>query len=140
MSNIFGGVMTKEQLKEYRALVLESEQLESELNTHLNSSYIGTSIMDGLPKGSELSDTTAKLAIKTIELYAMFNAKKLEIITLRKEIEVCIDKLSPLERVLMRERYILGKDWEEVCVAINYSWRQAHRLHSKIITTLKISP
>jgi hypothetical protein len=36
----------------------------------------------------------------------------------------------------MRHRYIDGKSWEEVCVAISYSWRQTHNLHDQALNKL----
>jgi len=129
--------MTKERLKEYRDLLLEYTQLESELTEHLESSLIGGAALDGLPKSDKLADLTAELATKSIELYAALVAKKLEVMRLRLEIEECIEGLEVRERTLMRARYIEGKEWEEVCVEIKYSWAQTHRLHSKILVQIK---
>ena len=128
--------MTKERLKQYRFLVLETAQLEQELLEHLNSSYIGGAVLDGAPKGGGISDTVPKLAIESIKLYAMLTAKRNDAARLRREIEECIEGLEPRERTLMRERYIFDKTWEQVCVAINETWRTTHRLHSNILKAI----
>jgi hypothetical protein len=39
---------------------------------------------------------------------------------------------------LIRLYYIDGLTWEKVCVDINYSWRQTHRLHSEALKKIKI--
>jgi hypothetical protein len=132
--------MTKEKLKKYKALKIEVKQIEQSLLEHFDTIYPGKMILDGLPKSKNISDSTAKLAIETIKLYGDLNAKKLEAVRLCKEIEGCIEKLEPVERVLMRERYILCKDWEEVCIAIGYSWRQTHHIHSVIINKFRTQP
>jgi DNA-directed RNA polymerase specialized sigma24 family protein len=128
--------MTKERLKQYRLLVLEAAQLEQELLEHLNSSYISGAVLDGVPRGNKVSDTVPKTAIESIELYAMLTAKKNDAARLRREIEECIAGLEPRGRTLMRERYIFGKTWEEVCVEINETQRTTHRLHSSILKVL----
>ena len=51
--------------------------------------------------------------------------------------EKAIEALEPTARMLLRFRYIDGLPWEEVCVRMNYSWRQTHRMHSKALEALK---
>ena len=130
------GVMTKERLKKYEVLLLEEKQLEEELRELLNISNVGSVALDGMPKSGELADTTAQLATDTVMLYARLNSKRIEIVRLRNEIEDCIEALLEEERILMRERYIRGRTWEEVCVVVNMSWRKAHRMHSDILKKL----
>jgi hypothetical protein len=129
--------LTKEKLKDYRTLRIEITQLEQDILEHINSSYLGGSVIDGQPRGSNISDITANLALESLQLYAMLNSKKLDAVRLRKEIEVCIETLTTLERVLMRERYIMGKEWEEVCITLGYSWRQTHRIHGHILNKIR---
>ena len=128
--------MTKERLKQYKTLRLEEAQLEQELLEHLNSSLIGSAVLDGMPKAGRLADTTASLAMESIRIYARLNAKKLEAVRLRKEIEDCIEGLPGNQRVLMRERYILGRSWEEICLILGYEWRNVHYMHSRALKTL----
>lgn len=33
-------------------------------------------------------------------------------------------------------RYVKGEHWEQIAVAINYAWRQTHRMHRKAILAL----
>lgn len=41
-----------------------------------------------------------------------------------------IDKLEDeTERDIMQRRYVEGLSWEEICVAIGFSWAQVHRYH-----------
>ena len=121
--------MTKERLKEYRALKHEEAQLEQELRELLESSYIGGVVLDGMPKAGGLGDITSKLACETVMLYGRLNKKKLEAVRMRNEIEDCFEILDAEERTLMREKYIYGKNWEQVCIVVNVSWRTAHRIH-----------
>ena len=36
-------------------------------------------------------------------------------------------------QTLLYLRYVKGERWEQIAVAINYAWRQTHRLHRKAI-------
>ena len=128
--------MTKERLKEYRILKLEAAQLEAELLELLNSSEVAGGALDGMPKGTDISDPTAKRAVKSVNLYALLNKKLLEINTRRQEIEKIIEKLEAVERVLMRERYINGKNWEEVSAFLNYGLAHTHRLHKRALRVI----
>ena len=125
--------MTKERLKEYRFLKLEAAQLEAELLELLNASDIGGGALDGLPKGGELADLTAKRAIASVELYALLNKKSFELLKRRAEVESFIEELEGVERVLMRERYVYGKRWEDVMMTIGYGWSRMHDVHSRIL-------
>ncbi|MBO5917248.1 MAG: sigma-70 family RNA polymerase sigma factor, partial [Oscillospiraceae bacterium] len=51
-------------------------------------------------------------------------------------IEDRIEALEPRARKLMRHRYIEGLSWEEVCVAMCYSWRQTHNIHGAALDAL----
>jgi len=46
----------------------------------------------------------------------------------------CVDD-ERLQTVLYL-RYVKGERWEQIAVAINYAWRQTHRLHRKAILAL----
>ena len=53
------------------------------------------------------------------------------------EVEDMVDSLDdPVERRLLRCRYIDDLTWEEVCVEMNYSWRQTHRIHGNALDKL----
>ena len=40
-------------------------------------------------------------------------------------------------RALLYERYINGKTWEQIAVALDYSWRQTVRLHGTALLAVK---
>lgn len=52
-------------------------------------------------------------------------------------IEAAIESLDPTARLLCRYRYVDGLKWEEVCVRMNYSWRQVHNLHRRALEALR---
>jgi DNA-directed RNA polymerase specialized sigma24 family protein len=128
--------MTKQTLSRYTSLQREIEQLQTALFDHLAKCDLSASLRETMPQAAPLLDNSAILAVETIRLYEKLAAKKTEAVRLCHQIEDAIDGLNPLERVLLRERYILGRDWEQVCDTIGYSWRQTHYLHTAALRKL----
>lgn len=129
--------MTKDQLKEqlhnYRAREAERRQLLEQYNALTDPRGAN---MDGMPKGPGAGDPLAGIATKRQALAERYRAKLEELAAAQTLIEDMIEGLDPMTRTLMRCRYIDGKPWEAVCVAIGYSWRQTHNLHAKALDDL----
>jgi DNA-directed RNA polymerase specialized sigma subunit len=53
-----------------------------------------------------------------------------------RRIELAIQTLPAREMYLIRSRYIDHRSWEQICVDMNYSWRQMHRIHSDALNGL----
>ena len=128
--------MTKDELKKqlhsYRDLKAEQEQIAQELAKieAFMSGPKGTN-WDGMPmgRGSGKSDPILNVVAQHIHLQERYQAKLAELAAAQAQIEELIESLEPMERKLFRHRYIEGLTWEEVCVAIGYSWRQTHNIH-----------
>ena len=109
--------MTKEQLREYRSIKIEICQLERRIYEmdvlcHLNEDI-------------------------TYPLIRLYREKLAELIEGQLKIEKAIESLNPVERELMRLRYIDGADWTEVAATIHYEWTQTHRIHAKALAKIK---
>ena len=131
--------MTKEQLKAYRALRLEHDRLDAMLDELEGVMYAPrTQRLDGQPSGGAGTDSEVERATEQHdELLERYRQKVRELRAALTEIEEGIKVLEPRERTLIRLHYIQGLTWEQVCVAMNYSWRQVHRIHSSALETLK---
>lgn len=135
--------MTKEQLQRYRAIVYERQQVALELEELRAMLYGVTSPqITGLPGSSvrrrsavETNVTEHTEELQALEAYYMELGAKLA--QQQLAIEKAIDSLEPLQRTIMRHRYINGMKWEEICVAIGYEWRQTHRLHRAALAELR---
>lgn len=130
--------MTKEQLRNYRDVAKEKKHLREVLREL-------EQILDGLktprfeysPHGNETSRPVENMVMRieaTRELYA---EKVAELTELTRTVECAIEHLPPRERDLVRLYYIECMTWEEVAVAMNYSWRQTHRIHSNALKMLE---
>lgn len=109
--------MTKEQLRKYQAIKREKRHLEQML------------------RASERQAESEQESLQPLlELYR----KKLDALVERQvRIEQAIDSLEPVERDLLRYRYIDGMEWHQVANKIHYSQQQTYRLHEKALKKLK---
>ena len=123
----------KTKLLSYLDIKAERRQIEREIARLADPK--GTN-WDGMPRGSGGGDVMAGIVAKRDALRRKYQAKLADLTAAQTEIEELIDNLGPKERRLMRHRYLDGLEWEEVCVKMNYSWRQTHRLHSGILDKL----
>lgn len=129
--------MTKEELKQYlyryRDLVSERRQIEQMMKRLTEPKGLNP---DGMPRSSGDTDAMTSIVEQRSALYSRYLSKCEELDRALSEIENLIDQLDSRERVLMRHRYIEGMEWEKVCVTMNYSWRQTHRIHSQALDAL----
>ncbi len=132
--------MTKERLRNYRAVRLEVTQLQDQIRQLRSALYAPrSSQLTGLPpagsrEGSALESAVARL----MELEGVYARTLVVLLTEQLAVETAIASLDSVERQLMRARYLDGRKWEEVCVVIGYSWQQTHRLHARALARLKV--
>ena len=56
---------------------------------------------------------------------------------LEREIEQVIKRIAEPYQTLLYERYINGKTFEQIAVTLNYSYRQATRIHGNALNLVK---
>lgn len=129
--------MTKQELRQYVRMDAELKRLENriaEIEAVIQSPK--KAIISDMPKGGKPIDIADKVA-KLMDLKAQYDAQWDRLIDERKRIEAAINSLDdPIERALMGYKYIEGYTWENVCVEINYSWRQVHRMHANALKNM----
>lgn len=133
--------MTKERLRQYQQLKFEKERMEEKLE-ELEAAMVSprTQELNAMPKAQQ--PTAGSIMDKLIEqhlaLKDLYASKLRELNDTLMDIETAIESLTdPTERNLMRLRYIDGLRWEEVTVAIGYSWQQTHRIHARALERLR---
>jgi DNA-directed RNA polymerase specialized sigma24 family protein len=109
--------MTKEELRQHRSIKLEICQIERRLE--------------------ELEPIQRDYYDKVTKLINLYKSKLEQLIASQLKIEKAIETLTPLERELIRLRYIDGYDWLEVSATIHYEASQTYRLHSVALQKLK---
>ena len=110
--------MTKEQLRNYLPMKKEQRQIEQRL------------------RNLERSPESEQEMLQPLrECYA----KKLEeLVAAQLEIESAIGTLDdPVERTILRLRYIDGLSWYKIMTTINYGEQRTHRIHARALIKLK---
>lgn len=135
--------MEKIDFSNYRALVLEVRQLKAYVETLDRAlSSIPSPQFSFAPKaphsgGSALESRVARY-LEMKDLYEAQLAKSEEQVL---AVERAIQALEvPVERLVMRLRYIEGRSWASVCLelqALGYSERQVYYIHGFALKKLK---
>ena len=127
--------MTKEELLKYKGMKKVAEQLKENIEMlKEKKTSIKSQIISDMPVGSGKHLDTETLMIMIEDTIEDYVKQEKCLIDAMQEIEEAINTLSePIEQYILRARYIECKNWEEICVLTNYSWRQIHRLHSNIL-------
>ena len=129
--------MTKERLKNYALLKEEREQLRRQLDElEATLYYPRIQRLSDMPSAPSKENTLEVMVARHLDLQDKYEAKIAEMTAEMLLIEEAIEQLDPTARMLMRYRYIEGLKWEEVCVRINYSWMQTHRIHAQALEQL----
>lgn len=131
--------MTKEQLKAYREMKRERDDLSRRIK-ELEAEMYGPRAqrLDGMPRGGSGENYIIEERMDNMgKLLDAYRAKELELTSALVEIERAIRVLEPRECLLVRLHYIDGLTWEKVAVAMDYSWRQVHRIHSDALEKLR---
>lgn len=127
----------KKRLHRYRDLEAERRQIAKELERveDLMDGPRGSNL-DGMPKAPGIGDPVLGVVSQHLALQERYRLQLEKLAAAQAAIEDMIESLEPMTRKLMRHRYIEGLTWEEVCVAIGYSWSRTHDLHAKALDTL----
>ncbi len=111
------------------------EQYESVYDTTGAINY------DGMPHGSNTSDSTALLAIKiagtdTTERIKELKGRIQELKKLRTEISKEIYSLTPIHKAIICGFYLQGQKWERIAEQISYSVRQSKNIRCVALEVL----
>lgn len=130
--------MTKEQLRTYRDLRKERDDLARKIH-ELEWSMYGPRAqrLDGMPRAGSGGDGLEGQMDRHNELRELYRSKVAELGRQLLAIERAIERLSSRERQLIRLHYIEGLTWEQVCNEMNYSWSQVHRDHREALAKLR---
>lgn len=134
--------MDKSELVQYRALRLEVRRLRSRLAILESDKYsVPGPNYSGMPGGTPSAGSAIEAkVIKYQDTLALYREKVADKMSRLLVIEEAIESLPALERLVLRLRYIEGRSWTSVCVALlplGYSERQVYRLHGSALEKLK---
>lgn len=136
--------MDNEQKKEFLRSYLRAKndvaRLEAQLGElRLNKLMPGAINYDGMPHGTDLSDLSDYMARYDVIEQAIISARYRRIDAFQK-VQGSIEALEDdREKELLTLRYLRGMKWEEICVTMNYKWRQVHRIHASALKSIKMA-
>ncbi len=129
--------MTKDELKirlkRYLVIKAEAKQIQELRDALLDPKGAN---LDAMPRSCGPGNPVEAARNQREKLARDYDRKLEELAAEQAYIEAMIDSLDPIERKLMRHRYLEGLTWEKVCVAINYGWTQTHEMHGRILDKL----
>lgn len=135
--------MEKIDLLNYRALTREVRQLRDQL-TALEASLFSpkgqrfTSMPHAASGPKKTMEDAVAGHMRLEELYReKLAAQELQLLEIERAIFALDD---PAQRIIMRERYVLGRSWVGICEKMRlqgYSERQVYRLHGFALLKLK---
>lgn len=135
--------MTNQEKKEYLNQYLESKQrfyiLAEEMNQLRSDAVRVTPVITDMPSGQHVNDKIAR-AIEKLEQCANALEQEARIMQRRMdEVKAAIDGLTngTLKNLLLL-RYIDDYTWEEIAVAMNYSYVHICRLHGQALSEIML--
>lgn len=135
--------MDKVDFINYRMLAREVRQLQDQLKTMEASLFSPKGQrFTSTPRATSGSKSTMDEAVAGhMKLERLYREKLAEQKARLYDIEEALFELEdPAQRVIMRERYVLGQSWVRICDKMRgqgYSERQVYRLHGYALLNLK---
>lgn len=128
----------KNRLQNYSRLSQEVDQLADQVFSLRQTMYSikSSSDMSLIPASSGNHDKIGDIVAKIADLENNYLHKIDGLMQEQRDLEKLIEKLEPVERLLIRTKYIECKTFEEVAVLIGYTWRHTIRLHGNILDKL----
>lgn len=124
----------KGYLEEYRLMQTRLNVLQTEIE-RLRAEAESVSItLDGMPKGGQTDDKTARLAVQIADMETTWQQELSGLWSRRMKI---ISQLGELKnhrhQTLLHKRYIECKSWEVIAYEMGISWRHCYRLHGSAL-------
>lgn len=128
----------KEYLLQYKVLSVRIENAERDIDEIREERNSISIVLDGMPRGSAISDKTAKLAVLLADMESELLELRTEAWLKKLEIIRTIDKLTdPSEVRLLHLRYLDNYTWEKIAVTMNYTYQWvAGTLHSNALQSV----
>ncbi len=128
----------KEYLSQYRYININinskiaQQQRLRELATCVSPSS------DGGSHGSGVSDRVGNITAKIADLDAEINAEIDKLVDVQRDILQTIGNVADERlRIILTERYINCRTFEQIAVTVNYSYMQTCRLHGKALSAVQ---
>lgn len=132
----------KEYLNQARLLLQRIRSLELELE-YLNTLAIGCNgpVYGGdiITKTEQKQASFVKYLDRIFEAEAKLHTEIEKLLTLKAEIEAVISKIGDTRlELILRERYINGRNWEDIATTFAYSPVYVYKLHRDALARIQV--
>ena len=127
----------KEYLSQYRYININ---INSKIAQQQRLRELATCVSPSSEGGghSGVSDKVGSTVAKIADLDAEINAEIDKLVDVQRDILQTISKVSDeCLRIILTERYIHCRTFEQIAVTVNYSYKQTCRLHGKALIKVK---
>lgn len=123
---------TKKKLATYYQMAEELKDVEAEMEELEDlMTAIRAQVITGMPRGSTVGDPTSSMAVKLASLKEHYDRLRDQELDRRLEIETMLTCLEPIERRVIRLRFLEGLPWRSVSQKILYSETQTRRFYEQ---------
>jgi len=133
-------------IKEYLSQAFLLDKLITARQTQISElrdmrDSVGYTIRDVKVQSSPLvRDKMADLTVRMLDMIAEYEADISKLLDIKVEVRRLISNIeNPTHRLIMEERYINLKRWEDIAEDNNYSWQWLHKIHKKALGKLAIT-
>ncbi len=118
--------------------LIESDKEELENLRSLSESISGDMTQERV-QTSASSDKIVNIIAKIVDLENEIHDEIEQLIALKKQIRDVINKLENInEKLVLKYRYLMFFQWEEICDKMHYSPRQIHRFHDSALENIEV--
>ena len=128
----------KDILREYQMIERRIRRLQDEKKSWMEKATSVSPTLSDMPKGGG-TDKIQNAVCRIADIEADINREIDRLIDLRERIEAAICAIPDGRlRDLMRYRYMDGKKFEEIAVAMHLDYRWVRRLHGRALSKLTL--
>ena len=128
----------QEYLEEYKKAGKRAERYRKEYEAEQKKlGTIRSGVGDGTPRSGKISKPTEAQARRLAAKAEKWKVAELDELELRNEIVELIHSVPDPYGAVLYERYIEGKEWEEVGAAVGYTGRHCRNLHEEALQLLE---
>lgn len=118
--------------------LIESDKDELENLRSLSTSISGDMTQERV-QTSASNDKIVNIIARIVDLENEIHDEIEQLIALKKQIRDVINKLENVnEKLVLKYRYLMFFQWEEICDKIHYSPRQIHRFHDSALENIEV--
>lgn len=133
--------MTKDELKhKLRSAWVLQQQIDAykiELQNLRDDASRITPAYSLAPGGSGTGQRIENAMAKIVDAENIIQAEMEILMVALGEIRQLVSLVDdPILRLILHKRYLCYQKWEQIAVDLNYSWKQIHRLHNKVLSLI----